>query len=84
MKAQRSLIAAEQVPFDRIEQLAAETRGVDERQFAFLTFPVNSLAPLALSRWFAESANLDVQFAFPDSTYSVIGASPWRQRNAKG
>jgi len=32
MKAQRSLIAAEQVPFDRIEQLAAETRGVDERQ----------------------------------------------------
>jgi hypothetical protein len=32
MKARRSLIAAEQVPFDRIEQLAAETRGVDERQ----------------------------------------------------
>jgi len=32
MKAQRSLIAAEQVPFDRIEQLAAETRGLDERQ----------------------------------------------------
>jgi len=32
MKAQRSLIAAEQVPFDRIEQLAAETRGIDERQ----------------------------------------------------
>lgn len=32
MKAQRSLIAAEQVPFDRIEQLAAETRGTDERQ----------------------------------------------------
>ena len=32
MKAQRSLISAEQVPFDRIEQLAAETRGLDERQ----------------------------------------------------
>ena len=32
MKAQRSLISAEQVPFDRIEQLAAETRGQDERQ----------------------------------------------------
>ena len=32
MKAQRSLISAEQVPFDRIEQLAAETRGTDERQ----------------------------------------------------
>lgn len=32
MKAQRSLISAEQVPFDRIEQLAAETRGLDESQ----------------------------------------------------
>ena len=32
MKAQRSLIEAEQVPFDRIEQLAAETKGQDERQ----------------------------------------------------
>ena len=32
MKAHRSLIGAEQVPFDRIEQLAAETRGQDERQ----------------------------------------------------
>ena len=32
MKAQRSLILAEQVPFDRIEQLAAETHGQDERQ----------------------------------------------------
>ena len=32
MKANRSLISAEQVPFDRIEQLAAETRGLDERQ----------------------------------------------------
>ena len=32
MKANRSLIGAEQVPFDRIEQLAAETRGLDERQ----------------------------------------------------
>ncbi len=32
MKAQRSLIGAEQVPFDRIEQLAGETKGQDERQ----------------------------------------------------
>ncbi|MFN3868321.1 MAG: ATP-binding protein, partial [Hyphomicrobiaceae bacterium] len=32
MKAQRSLVLAEQVPFDRIEQLAAETRGQDEKQ----------------------------------------------------
>lgn len=32
MKAQRSLITAEQVPFDRIEQLAVETRDPDERQ----------------------------------------------------
>ncbi|MCB1485704.1 MAG: DUF853 family protein [Hyphomicrobiaceae bacterium] len=32
MKANRSLIGAEQVPFDRIEQLASETRGQDERQ----------------------------------------------------
>ena len=32
MKAQRSLIEAEQVPFDRIEQLAYETKGQDERQ----------------------------------------------------
>jgi GTPase SAR1 family protein len=32
MKAQRSLINAEQVPFDRIEQLARETKGQDERQ----------------------------------------------------
>lgn len=32
MRAQRSLITAEQVPFDRIEQLAAETKGQDERQ----------------------------------------------------
>ena len=32
IKANRSLISAEQVPFDRIEQLAAETRGLDERQ----------------------------------------------------
>ncbi len=32
MKAQRSLIVAEQVPFDRIEQLAHETKGQDERQ----------------------------------------------------
>lgn len=32
MKAQRSLILAEQVPFDRIEQLARETKGHDEGQ----------------------------------------------------
>lgn len=32
MRALKSLISAEQVPFDRIEQLAAETRGQDERQ----------------------------------------------------
>lgn len=32
MKAQRSLVLAEQVPFDRIEQLASETRGQDEKQ----------------------------------------------------
>ncbi len=32
IKAQRSLITAEQVPFDRIEQLARETKGQDERQ----------------------------------------------------
>lgn len=32
MKAQRSIIAAEQVPFDRIEQLARQTKGQDERQ----------------------------------------------------
>ncbi|MGE0628109.1 MAG: helicase HerA-like domain-containing protein [Hyphomicrobiaceae bacterium] len=32
MRAQRSLISAEQVPFDRIEQLARETKGQDERQ----------------------------------------------------
>ena len=32
MKAQRSLIMAEQVPFDRIEQLARETKGHDQRQ----------------------------------------------------
>jgi hypothetical protein len=32
LKAQRSLITAEQVPFDRIEQLAFETKGQDEKQ----------------------------------------------------
>jgi hypothetical protein len=32
MKAQRSLIDAEQVPFDRIEQLARENKGHDEKQ----------------------------------------------------
>ena len=32
MRAQKSLIVAEQVPFDRIEQLARETKGQDEKQ----------------------------------------------------
>ncbi|MEQ1647811.1 MAG: helicase HerA-like domain-containing protein [Hyphomicrobiaceae bacterium] len=32
IKAHRSLIQAEQVPFDRIEQLARETKGQDEKQ----------------------------------------------------
>ena len=32
IKAHRSLITAEQVPFDRIEQLARETKGQDEKQ----------------------------------------------------
>ena len=32
LKAQRSLITAEQVPFDRIEQLGFETKGTGERQ----------------------------------------------------
>ena len=32
IKADRSLIQAEQVPFDRIEQLARETKGQDDRQ----------------------------------------------------
>jgi len=32
MKAQRSLVTADQVPFDRIEQLARETRGQDQHQ----------------------------------------------------
>lgn len=32
MKAHRSLISAEQVPFDRIEQLSFETRSQDQRQ----------------------------------------------------
>lgn len=32
IKAQRSLIQAEQVPFDRIEQLARETKGIEDRQ----------------------------------------------------
>jgi hypothetical protein len=32
MKAKRSLIRADQVPFDRIEQLAHETLGNDEQQ----------------------------------------------------
>jgi hypothetical protein len=39
MKAQRSLIMAEQVPFDRIEQLARETKGQDERQLRLFDGP---------------------------------------------
>jgi DNA helicase HerA-like ATPase len=39
MKAQRSLIEAEQVPFDRIEQLARETKGQDERQLRLFDTP---------------------------------------------
>jgi hypothetical protein len=37
MRAQRSLISAEQVPFDRIEQLARETKGQDEKQLKLFT-----------------------------------------------
>jgi len=37
MRAQRSLINAEQVPFDRIEQLARETKGQDEKQLRLFT-----------------------------------------------
>jgi Helicase HerA, central domain/AAA ATPase domain len=36
IKAHRSLITAEQVPFDRIEQLARETKGQDERQLKLI------------------------------------------------
>ena len=32
MKSKRSLIQADQVPFDRIEQLAFETKGQDQKQ----------------------------------------------------
>ena len=39
MKAQRSLILAEQVPFDRIEQLARETKGQDEKQLRLFDIP---------------------------------------------
>lgn len=35
MKSKRSLIQADQVPFDRIEQLALETKGQDEQQLKF-------------------------------------------------
>jgi hypothetical protein len=44
MKAQRSLIMAEQVPFDRIEQLARETKGQDERQLRLFDPPARRLA----------------------------------------
>lgn len=43
MKAQRSLIMAEQVPFDRIEQLARETKGQDERQLRLFDAPARGL-----------------------------------------
>jgi len=42
MKAQRSLIMAEQVPFDRIEQLSRETKGQDERQLRLFDQPSRS------------------------------------------
>jgi DNA helicase HerA-like ATPase/Txe/YoeB family toxin of Txe-Axe toxin-antitoxin module len=42
MKAQRSLIMAEQVPFDRIEQLSRETKGQDERQLRLFDGPRGS------------------------------------------
>jgi GTPase SAR1 family protein/Txe/YoeB family toxin of Txe-Axe toxin-antitoxin module len=44
MKAQRSLIEAEQVPFDRIEQLARETKGQDERQLRLFDTPARQSA----------------------------------------
>jgi DNA helicase HerA-like ATPase len=44
MKAQRSLITAEQVPFDRIEQLAHETKGQDERQLKLFDLPTKRLS----------------------------------------
>ncbi|MFM2421729.1 MAG: hypothetical protein RL291_259 [Pseudomonadota bacterium] len=37
MKSHRSLITAEQVPYDRIELLARETKGQDERQLKLFT-----------------------------------------------
>ncbi len=37
MRAHRSLISAEQVAFDRIEQLARETKGQDEKQLRLFT-----------------------------------------------
>ncbi|MFA5898440.1 MAG: BREX system ATP-binding domain-containing protein [Hyphomicrobium sp.] len=43
MKAQRSLIMAEQVPFDRIEQLSRETKGLDERQLRLFDPPARGL-----------------------------------------
>lgn len=44
MKAQRSLIMAEQVPFDRIEQLSRETKGQDERQLRLFDAPLRAIA----------------------------------------
>lgn len=45
MKAQRSLIEAEQVPFDRIEQLSRETKGQDERQLKLFDAPIRRPMP---------------------------------------
>jgi len=50
MKAQRSLIMAEQVPFDRIEQLSRETKGQDERQLRLFDPPARAAAGAAGKR----------------------------------
>lgn len=50
MKAQRSLIMAEQVPFDRIEQLSRETKGQDERQLRLFDPPARGLSTLNVKR----------------------------------
>ena len=44
MRAQRSLINAEQVPFDRIEQLARETKGQDEKQLKLFALSARAVA----------------------------------------
>ncbi|MEI9900776.1 MAG: helicase HerA-like domain-containing protein [Hyphomicrobium sp.] len=50
MKAQRSLIMAEQVPFDRIEQLARETKGQDEKQLRLFDPPSRALGKQNVKR----------------------------------